>query len=201
MEELQEMLISMLAIVLAFSIAVWGIGVIFTSGFAIKAIILMFTVGIGFMTHEMGHKYAAEKFGSPTRFVMWPQGIIFMLLLAPLGFVFAAPGAVYIFKRMGRRENGIISLAGPLMNMLLFVIFAGVIFLSSIFNFGLSSTVYRICALGMWINAMLATFNLLPIFILDGAKIMAWDFKIWLAAFVIALMMLFSFSSIATIGF
>jgi Zn-dependent protease len=201
MEELQEMLISMLAIVLAFSIAVWGIGVIFTSGFAIKAIILMFTVGIGFMTHEMGHKYAAEKFGSPTRFVMWPQGIIFMLLLAPLGFVFAAPGAVYIYKKMGRRENGIISLAGPLMNMLLFVIFAGVIFLSSIFNFGLSSTVYMICALGMWINAMLATFNLLPIFILDGAKVMAWDFKIWLAAFVIALMMLFSFSSIATIGF
>jgi len=201
MEELQEMLISMLAIVLAFSIAVWGIGVIFTSGFAIKAIILMFTVGIGFMTHEMGHKYAAEKFGSPTRFVMWPQGIIFMLLLAPLGFVFAAPGAVYIFKRMGRRENGIISLAGPLMNMLLFVIFAGVIFLSSIFHFSLSSTVYMICALGMWINAMLATFNLLPIFILDGAKVMAWDFKIWLAAFVIALMMLFSFSSIATIGF
>jgi Zn-dependent protease len=201
MEELQEMLISMLAIVLAFSIAVWGIGVIFTSGFAIKAIILMFTVGIGFMTHEMGHKYAAEKFGSPTRFVMWPQGIIFMLLLAPLGFVFAAPGAVYIFKRMGRRENGIISLAGPLMNMLLFVIFAAIIFLSSIFHFSLSSTVYMICALGMWINAMLATFNLLPIFILDGAKVMAWDFKIWLAAFVIALMMLFSFSSIATIGF
>jgi Zn-dependent protease len=201
MEELQEMLISMLAIVFAFSIAVWGIGVIFTSGFAIKLLILMFTVGIGFMTHEMGHKYAAEKFGSPTRFVMWPQGIIFMLLLAPLGFVFAAPGAVYIFKRMGRRENGIISLAGPLMNMLLFVIFAGVIFLSSIFHFSLSSTVYMICALGMWINAMLATFNLLPIFILDGAKVMAWDFKIWLAAFVIALMMLFSFSSIATIGF
>ena len=201
MEELQEMLISMLAIVLAFSIAVWGIGVIFTSGFAINAIILMFTVGIGFMTHEMGHKYAAEKFGSPTRFVMWPQGIIFMLLLAPLGFVFAAPGAVYIFKRMGRRENGIISLAGPLMNMLLFVIFAAIIFLSSIFHFSLSSTVYMICALGMWINAMLATFNLLPIFILDGAKVMAWDFKIWLAAFVIALMMLFSFSSIATIGF
>jgi len=200
MEELEEMIISMLAIVLAFSIAVWGIGVIFTPGFAIKAIILLFTVGIGFMTHEMGHKYAAEKFGSPTRFMMWPQGILLMLLIAPLGFVFAAPGAVYIFKRLGRRENGIISLAGPLMNMLLFVIFAGIIILSNLFNIGLSSTVYMICTLGMWINALLATFNLLPIFILDGAKIIAWDFKIWLAAFVIALMMLFSFSSIATVG-
>jgi Zn-dependent protease len=124
-----------------------------------------------------------------------------MFLLAPLGFIFAAPGAVYIFKRMGREENGIVSLAGPVMNMILFVIFAGVILLSNLFNFGLSETVFMICYLGMWINALLAAFNLLPLFILDGAKVMAWNWKIWLAAFIVALLMVFNFQTIASFAF
>ncbi|MEM4159933.1 MAG: hypothetical protein QXH18_01790, partial [Candidatus Micrarchaeia archaeon] len=96
MNEIEEMIISMLAIMVAFTIAVWGIGVFFQPGLIYKLLIIGFTVGIGFMTHEMGHKYAAEKFGSPSRFVMWPQGLLLMFLLAPFGFIFAAPGAVYI---------------------------------------------------------------------------------------------------------
>ncbi len=199
MEEIQEMIISMLAIVVAFSIAVWGFGVFFQSDFFVKGIILLFTIGIGFISHEMGHKYAAEKFGSPSRFMMWPQGILLMLLIAPLGFIFAAPGAVYIFKRMNTRENGIVSLAGPMVNMILFLIFALILILSNIFGFGLSSIVAMICVVGMQINALLATFNLLPIFILDGAKVIKWDFKIWLGAFIIAIFMMFSYSTIASL--
>ena len=199
MEEIQEMIVSMLAIVVAFSIAVWGFGVFFQSDFFIKGIILLFTIGIGFISHEMGHKYAAEKFGSPSRFMMWPQGILLMLLIAPFGFIFAAPGAVYIFKRMTTRENGIVSLAGPMVNMMLFLLFALILIFSSLFEFGLSSVVLMICTLGMWINALLAMFNLLPIFILDGAKVIKWDFKIWLGAFLIALFMFFSHSTIASI--
>ena len=199
MEEIQEMIVAMLAIVVAFSIAVWGFGVFFQSDFFVKGIILLFTIGIGFISHEMGHKYAAEKFGSPSRFMMWPQGILLMLLIAPFGFIFAAPGAVYIFKRMNTRENGIVSLAGPMVNMILFLIFALILILSNLFNFGLSSVVLMVCTLGMWINALLATFNLLPIFILDGAKVIRWDFKIWLGAFLIALFMMFSHGTIASL--
>ncbi|MCX8202567.1 MAG: site-2 protease family protein [Candidatus Micrarchaeota archaeon] len=198
MNEIEEMLISMIAIMVAFSIALWGIGVFFQSGFVYKLLIIGFTVGIGFMTHEMGHKYAAEKFGSPSRFVMWPQGLLLMFLLAPFGFIFAAPGAVYIFKRMGRVENGIVSLAGPVMNMMIYVIFAAILILSGVFNFALSEPVFLIAVIGMQINALLATFNLLPIFILDGAKVMNWDFKIWLAAFILSLLMLFNYGTIAS---
>lgn len=201
MNEIEEMIISMLAIMVAFTIAVWGIGVFFQPGLVYKLLIIGFTVGIGFMTHEMGHKYAAEKFGSPSRFVMWPQGLLFMFLLAPFGFIFAAPGAVYIFKRMGRVENGIVSLAGPVMNMILYLIFAAILILSGIFQFKLSEPVFLISVIGMQINALLATFNLLPILILDGAKVMNWDFKIWLAAFLISLFMLFSYTSIASLAF
>lgn len=199
MEEIEEIIISMLAIVAAFSIASWGFEVFVQKDFILRAVILMFTVGVGFISHELGHKYAAERFGSSSRFVMWPQGIVFMLLLAPLGVIFAAPGAVYIFKRMGRKENGIVSLAGPAINMLLFLFFAAVLVAADSFGVALSAVVAAICSIGMQINALLAVFNLIPLFILDGAKIMNWDWKVWLAAFVVGLMMMFGAGSFVSI--
>jgi Zn-dependent protease len=181
MDELQDILIAMVTLVIACTIAFWGafqsIGLIPTF------IVLFFTIGIGFIGHEMGHKWAAERFGTASRFVMWPQGLLMMLLFAVLlGFIFAAPGAVYIFARqLSKRENGLISLAGPAINILFCLIFAAVLMLPAA-GIQLAQLVLLIARFGMQINAFLAFFNLIPIFILDGAKIMNWNFWVWLGA-------------------
>lgn len=199
MGEIEEIIIAMVAIVIAFAIVLGGFGVFFSKEGISVLIIVAFTVGIAFLAHEMGHKWAAEQFGIASRFVLWPPGILIMLLFAPFGFVFAAPGAVYIFGRqMSRRENGLISLSGPLINFVLYGIFLTVLLGTSTFGIELSTVVRVICVLGLQINAWLALFNLLPFFILDGAKVFHWNRGAWAAAFVGAVGMLFAVGAFAT---
>ncbi|KPQ43855.1 MAG: hypothetical protein MPEBLZ_01572 [Candidatus Methanoperedens nitroreducens] len=84
-------------------------------------VISLFTVGISFIIHEMSHKIVAQRFGSWAEFRMSPIMLLLMLVLVyQLGILFAAPGAVMIYGgNVGRRENGRISLAGPLSNLIL----------------------------------------------------------------------------------
>jgi len=96
-----------------------------------------------------------------------------LFLAAVTGFVFAAPGAVYIWKEhLTRKENGIISLAGPLMN----VVLAGVFFY-------LMPFLGSIASIGFYVNLFLAGFNLLPISPLDGSKVYAYNPVVWGASF------------------
>jgi Zn-dependent protease len=194
MEEIWDILIALLALVLAVTWILWdqfaAMGIDFISTF----IILLFAIGIGFIAHEMAHKWTAIRYGAAARFVLWPQGILFMFLLAalPFKFIFAAVGAVYIFKPyISRKENGIISIAGPVTNLALCVVFLAVLLTSSFLNISLTQIVSAICVFGIRINAFLAFFNLLPIFVLDGAKVMAWDFKAWLGAIIASLAFMF----------
>lgn len=54
---------------------------------------------------------------------------------------------------------------------------------------------FQTCLLGFSINAFLALFNLIPIGILDGAKVFRWDPFIWLASVIVAgIMVYFSFT-------
>ena len=55
---------------------------------------------------------------------MWVQGLILAIVTAAFGFVFAAPGAVYIQgEYISKEENGKISIAGPLINIGLAILF------------------------------------------------------------------------------
>ena len=193
MEEHEEILIAMTAIVFAVYNLFWGLYPgLFHPEVLSRLVVLSFTIGIAFIAHEMGHKWAAEQFGTASRFVMWSQGIIFMMLTSFFGFLFAAPGAVYIFARnMPKEQEGIISVAGPSVNILLYSIFALILIGSGIFGYVLTDILKTICALGLQINAFLALFNLLPFFILDGAKVFRWNKSIWAVAFFGAILMLF----------
>jgi len=143
--------------------------------------IALLTVGIGFLLHEMAHKFMAIRFGYWAEFVKDNTMLLIAVVMAALvGFVFAAPGATVIFSRDGRplsrEENGLISAAGPVINLVLCIVFALLFFAAGGITGIRGGSILAILGLaGVQINAMLAAFNLLPISILDGRKVLAWN--------------------------
>ena len=138
-------------------------------------------VVFSFLLHEFGHKFTAQNFGMRSEFRIFPAGLFITLLTSVLGFLFAAPGAVYIEGNPTRKENGIISIAGPAVNILLVLVgIAGCL----AFNGG--GVVVIFFYLLAYLNAFLALFNLLPIPPLDGSKIWGWSMPVYIAAIAMA---------------
>ena len=138
--------------------------------------ITLVAVGLGFVLHELAHKFVAVRYGFFAEYRMWVEGLVLAIITASFGFLFAAPGAVYIHgDHISREENGKISLAGPLTNIALAVIF---FLLKPSLSF--SPFLSAIISLGFLINSFLALFNLIPFSIFDGAKIFRWNPLIWL---------------------
>jgi Zn-dependent protease len=144
--------------------------------------ISLLTVGIGFILHEMAHKFTAIRYGYWAEFRKDNSMLLIAVVLASLvGFVFAAPGATIIYSNsvsgqgLTRRENGIISASGPVVNLLLCIPFAVLVLIGG----GMGSLLTQIGIFGIQINAMIAAFNLLPISILDGRKVMAWNIPVF----------------------
>ena len=144
--------------------------------------IVMVGVGSGFILHELGHKFVSMKYGYWAEFKLWPQGLIFALVTSFFGFVFAAPGAVYTYANYVTPEiNGKISIAGPVVNIVLALIFlaVAVVMYPSAFYNETSALIFIISSVGYSVNSFLAVFNLLPIGNLDGSKVLDWNFGIW----------------------
>lgn len=143
--------------------------------------------------HEIAHGFVAYRLGDPTaklqgRLTLNPKSHIdlYMSILLPL-LLFIGSGGRFIFGgakpvpvdpfnlRDGIKDLALVSLVGPLTNLLLAIVasllihlifpgwgFASVIN-SGIIGFILAETVY--------LNLLLAIFNLVPIPPLDGSKI------------------------------
>ena len=144
--------------------------------------ISLVTVGIGFILHEMAHKFTAIRFGYWAEFRKDNMMLLVAVALAALvGIVFAAPGATVIYNNamygrgISREENGKISAAGPVTNLLLCVPFAGLLLYGGMTEAYGNSLFAMIGMVGLQVNAMIATFNMLPISILDGKKVLAWN--------------------------
>ena len=180
--EIRDLLISILVLALIFS------------GFNLELILVtIFIVVVVFLSHELSHKFVAQYYGCDAVYKMWPLGLFLGLITAllPGGFVIAAPGAVNIstYKRgfafriahLTRKQLGIISLSGPLINIILAV---SLLFLNFVYPLDLFSLTARV-------SFFLAFFNLLPIPPMDGSKIMSWNFRIWLLLAGIAFVGLF----------
>ena len=116
----------------------------------------------------------------------------FSLIISFVGFIIIAPGAVYIHGNyISREQNGKISIAGPLTNIIL----AGLFFL--LMQYSSSQILMVLGLLGFTVNSFLALFNLIPFSILDGAKVFRWNPLIWIATAAVAgLMVLYSFTGL-----
>jgi Zn-dependent protease len=139
----------------------------------------LLTVGLGFIAHELSHRYYGKKLGCHAEFKLWPLGLLMALAFAILSrgsVVFAAPGAVYISPKTSymatKKVYGIISLAGPLANLAMALMFLTL----SLTHITLLS---EIGEMGFNVNLWLAAFNLLPLGMMDGQKIFNWDRRIW----------------------
>ena len=165
--------------------------------------ISLVTIGLSFILHELGHKYVAQKYGFFAEFRKWNRGLLIAIITGLFGFIFLAPGAVYIGSYTGiitDEENGKISIAGPIVNIILAVIFLLIeISLKPFFLLSspLSTYLMITAMIGFHINSFLALFNLLPIPMLDGSKVMKWNLPLWIVSIVVAGLLTYaSYSSI-----
>ena len=185
--ELTDIVVSVLAISIAFSIRGLLLGI--PPNVKIFPIVLV-TVGLGFVLHELAHRFVSRMYGAVAFYRGWQGGLMLMLFTSLFGFIFAAPGAVYIYSPyLTRRQNGIISLAGPLTNFLLAILF---LFVGVMIGIGLSGTgetlAEQFLLYGFATNLFLGFFNMIPIPPLDGSKVASWNFIIWAVVFLVFLL-------------
>jgi len=144
-------------------------------------------VGTAFILHELAHKFVAMRYGAAARFVAWESGLVLTLVFSLMGALFAMPGAVYIFSpSLTRRQNGVISLAGPFTNLvsgvLLFIAAYGILVGSAVAGFGLTPLVMSLFVIARFaadLNFFLGAFNMIPVPPLDGSKVIAWNVFAW----------------------
>lgn len=192
--ERNDLIISWFTISLAFAIMIVP-ALLGRLPFHVALLIAFFSVGTGFVFHELAHRYVSRHFGFHAEFIAWKTGLLLAIVLPIITFfafnnpiLFAAPGAVYIFgQNISIKQNGIISAAGPASNLL----FAFIFYLLAFFVFVDQTLIMLVLYYAAQINAYLAFFNLLPFFVLDGEKVMKWNFMAWLTMIVIAAFMSF----------
>jgi Zn-dependent protease len=144
---------------------------------------------VSITSHEAAHGFVADRLGDPTarergRLTLNPIPHIdlFFTILLPVflilsraGFIFggAKPVPVDVSRlRNPRRDWALVGAAGPGMNVFIAIGLAAV--LSALTLVGLANTtsnLTEILAVGIFLNALLAVFNLIPIPPLDGSRV------------------------------
>lgn len=154
------------------------------TNFAITALVIIFSITL----HEFGHAIAADKLGddtprrqgrislSPTAHLD-PVGLVMILMTCYFGVGLGWGKPVQVdFRnfRNERRDDVIVTIAGPTMNLLLALVFGLFLrfMISSGYASGMHPLLFQVCWLFVTCNLSLMFFNLLPIFPLDGSHIM-----------------------------
>jgi Zn-dependent protease len=136
---------------------------------------------MGFILHELAHKYVAQGYGLWAEFRLNMTGLLLtaVSVISPIKFI--APGAVMIAGFADRERMGKTAFAGPITNVIIAV---GLLVLLPAFGTG---AIYQAVVAGASINAFLALFNLIPFAVFDGQKVYTWDKRYWAMLFLISL--------------
>ncbi len=162
--EIKEIAKAWIAVSLMFAIALTGIN----SKLIISLPLTFLTAGIGFLLHELAHKYVAQRYRCWAEFRANNQALIIGVLLSFTGLVLAAPGGVYI-RGANAKQHGRIAFAGPMMNVLLAILFYGLTKLT------IGPIFTSFAGYGLQINALLAVFNMIPFPPFDGYSVWQWN--------------------------
>ncbi len=147
-----------------------------------QIVILIFSV----VLHEVAHGYMANYLGDPTARLQGrltlnpikhidPMGSVFLPLIltvtgSPILIGYAKPVPYNPYNLRGRWGEALVAFAGPGTNILLALIFGLIIrFLGGV----LDPALVGAFAVIVFINILLALFNLIPVPPLDGSKILS----------------------------
>ena len=206
--ELRDLLIAWLVLAVAFTLGLSG-GLNLVKEFekispdmlALTFIVAIIIVGLSFVLHELAHKFTAMRYGYWAEFRKNTQMLLIAVVIAVVtGIVFAVPGVTLINtggREMSKKERGVISVVGPLTNLILAVPFfcvmvAGVMVGGEgIGVFTVPGFLFFLGMIGFQVNAMLAFFNMLPVGPLDGKKILSWNPVVFAALIAVSLLILY----------
>ncbi|HZY71416.1 MAG TPA: hypothetical protein VFF67_10630 [Thermoplasmata archaeon] len=188
--EILHLLIAYLVLTVDIAILREGVGFGVPTGFALSQ--LPFDLGLGaavaatgFVAHELAHKIVAQRYGFWAEFRMSPIGLLVSVMTSFVGFLMALPGATVIGGLGDEREWGRTSLAGPVLNLVEGTVFFALAWVA--WFVALAPTAAIFLLLLALFNGVFASFNLIPLGLLDGRKVFRWNKAVWAVSFAGAL--------------
>ncbi|MDX1436662.1 MAG: site-2 protease family protein [Anaerolineales bacterium] len=137
---------------------------------------------IALTIHEFAHAWSADRFGDSTprdngRVTLNPLSHLdpigsLVFLLSGFGWAKPVPVNIYALERSSRLAPMWVAVAGPISNLIMAIL--GAIPIRLGLMQGLPPLVIEFFLQFVWLNLILMFFNLIPIFPLDGEKVLTY---------------------------